>query len=188
MTPEERALVGVVRLLKNLGVPYMVVGSMASSHHGRPRSTHDADVVIEPTSKSLELLVHRLSDSGFYVDPRRAHDAFVSRRQFNVIDMESASKVDLIIRKDRPFSREELRRRKEAEIGDGVEVVLATAEDTILSKLEWARKSGESEKQIHDVAGIVDVRAAELDREYIERWARELGVLDLWKLVLQGRS
>jgi len=187
MTPEERALVGVVRLLKDLEVPYMVVGSVASSHHGRPRASHDADVVIEPTLESLELLVRRLSDSGFYVDSRRAHDAFVSRRQFNVIDVESASKVDLIVRKDRPFSREELRRRKETEIGDGIVVALATAEDTILSKLEWARKSGESEKQIHDVAGILDVRA-ELDHEYIERWARELGVLDLWKLVLQGRS
>jgi len=110
-----------------------------------------------------------------------------ARRQFNVIDIENASKVDLIIRKDRTFSREEFHRRYQTEISEGVRLDLATAEDTVLSKLEWAKKSGESEKQISDVAGILDVRSG-LDYAYIVRWAEELGVLDLWKRVVEGRS
>ncbi len=64
MTPEERALVSVVRYLENLEIPYMVVGSVASSHHGRPRMTHDADIVIDPASDSLVALVQRLIESG----------------------------------------------------------------------------------------------------------------------------
>lgn len=187
MTPEEQALLEVVRLLEELRVPYMVVGSVASSHHGRPRATHDADVVIDPSPSSLDALVKRLVDSGFYVNARRAREALASRRQFNVIQTGSASKVDLIVRKDRPFSREELQRRYQAEIGEGVRISLATPEDTILSKLEWARKSGESEKQLHDVAGIIDVNPG-LDRAYIERWAKELGVMDLWERALEDRS
>jgi hypothetical protein len=186
MTPEEQALLGVVRLLEALTIPYMVVGSLASSHHGRPRSTHDVDVVIDPTEASLAALVQRLTDSGFYVNDGRAREALASRRQFNVIDVESASKVDLIVCKDRPFSREELRRSYPADLSEGVRCELATAEDTVVSKLEWARKSGESEKQLRDVAGILDVRA-DLDRDYVARWAEELGVTDLWERALEGR-
>ena len=32
----------------------MVTGSLASSFHGRPRLTHDADVVIDPTREQLD--------------------------------------------------------------------------------------------------------------------------------------
>ena len=88
-------------------------------------------------------------------------------------------KVDLILRKDRPFSREEFQRRQPAEIG-GVAVNVATAEDTVLAKLEWAA-AGESERQLRDVMGILEMRRGELDLEYIERWAPELGIEGLWQ-------
>jgi hypothetical protein len=42
VSPEEQALATVVTMLGRLGIPYMVTGSVASSYHGRPRSTHDA--------------------------------------------------------------------------------------------------------------------------------------------------
>jgi len=32
-----------------------------------------------------------------------------------------------------------------------------------------------------DVAGVLAVQGQTLDRLYIERWAAELGVLDLWR-------
>lgn len=50
----------------------------------------------------------------------------------------------------------------------------------ILSKLEWALKAGRSEKQIEDAAGVLAVSPG-IDRAYVERWAGELGVLDLWR-------
>lgn len=179
MSPEERCLARVVQILEQCGVPYMVAGSLASSHHGRPRSTNDADVVIEPSADALERLVAVLEQEGFYVDADRARDARCHRSQFNVIDGESAYKVDLIVRKDRPFSAGEFERRGTVELLPGLRVALASAEDTVLAKLEWARKAGGSEKQLGDVRGILDVRS-DLDVAYIERWASELGVLDLW--------
>jgi len=188
MTPEEEALAQVVRHLETLGIPYMVTGSLASSHHGRPRMTHDIDVVFDPSPETLKQLVAELLSEGFYVDAAVARDALRRRRQFNVIQTESAAKIDLIVRKDRPFSSEELRRRRPVELGGGTRVALATPEDTILSKLEWAGKSGGSEKQIADVVGVLDVHGGALDREYIERWARELGVLDLWRDVTSRRG
>jgi hypothetical protein len=187
VSPEELALLRVIRLLDEIGIPYMVTGSVASSHHGRPRATHDADVVIDPSPEALDRLVRELAGLGFYVDAGRARDALVRRRQFNVIDTESAWKIDLIIRKDRAFSREEFGRRREAEISDGIRAMLASPEDSVLSKLEWAKKGGGSERQLADVAGVVEVER-HLDRGYIARWARELEVLDLWERLIGGRT
>lgn len=180
MTPEQDALVAVVRTLEQLGVPHMVTGSVASSFHGRPRSTHDADIVIDPSPEQVDALVDRLDAAGYYVDAAHARDAFGRRLQFNVIERKSAFKINLIIRKDRPWSHEELRRRQPAELSPGVTVSLASPEDTILSKLESAKKAGRSEKQIDDASGVVEVSRS-VDRTYIERWARELDVLDLWR-------
>jgi hypothetical protein len=161
----------------------MVTGSVASSYHGRPRSTHDADIVIDPNREQLDAFLGVLGDRGFFVDPERARDAFLRRLQFNAIDMTSAFKIDLIFRKDRPFSHEELGRRQDAELSPDARVALASPEDTILSKLEWAKKAGRSERQIEDAAGVLAVNPG-LDRRYILKWARELDVLDLWREIV----
>lgn len=40
--------------------------------------------------------------------------------------------------------------------------MLATPEDVLLAKLEWA-KSGDSERQLEDAAGILKIQAGALD-------------------------
>ena len=181
MTTEANALAHVIRLLAELDIPYMVTGSLASSVHGRPRTTHDADIVIDPPPDALERLVTDLMDAGFYVNAGVAREALRTRRQFNVIGAETGFKVDLILRKERPFSHEEFRRRRPARLA-GESISVATPEDTILSKLEWAKKGG-SERQLEDVAGVLAVQGAALDRGYIDRWAAVLGVVDEWHRV-----
>ena len=52
---------------------------------------------------------------------------------------------------------------------------VVSAEDAILSKLEWAKVSG-SERQFRDAVGVGLVQRSALDREYLSRWACELGV------------
>jgi hypothetical protein len=69
-----------------------------------------------------------------------------------VIESRSGSKVDLIVRKERAFSPEERARRTKVSLPGGMVVDLASPEDTILSKLEWAKKTGTSEKQLDDAA------------------------------------
>jgi hypothetical protein len=186
VNPEERVLLDVVGDIEAEQIPYMIAGSLASSHHGRPRSTHDADIVFDPTLESLDRLVTRLLARRFYVDPERARDALRRRRQFNVVDPSTGWKIDLVVVKARAFSREELRRRQMGEIVPGTPVSVATPEDTILSKLEWAKQSGGFEKQLLDVAGVVEMNPG-LDRTYVEHWARELDVIELWRQVSQGR-
>jgi len=164
------------------GIPNMVVGSFASSFHGVPRSSQDLDLVIDPQPESLRRLLADLPASDYYADAEAALDALRRRTLFNVIDMATAWKADLIVRKARPYSVEEMSRRVEGDLL-GARVFVASPEDTLISKLEWAQQGGGSELQLRDVSGILQLRGAELDRGYIDRWVAELGLDELWRRV-----
>ena len=170
-------LASVVERLERAGIPYMVTGSLASSDHGEPRTTRDVDIVVDPEPDALIGLVGDLLAAGFYVDVDVALDALARRSQFNAIGQD-ASKVDFIIRRERPFSREEFSRRQPADLL-GTPGYVTSAEDLVLAKLEWAAASG-SERQLTDVAGILAI-AGPLDTAYIDRWAGVLGVADTWR-------
>jgi hypothetical protein len=169
----------LVALLNGAGIDFMVAGSFASTAHGLPRTTQDIDIVIEPTVASLEALLRAMPDGAYYVDHESARDAQRRLSMFNVIDMASGWKVDFIFRKNRAFSREEFRRRRHIEMF-GIDVFVASPEDTILSKLEWSKEGGGSERQLRDVAGVLEARAGELDLGYIEHWIDELGLAPEW--------
>ncbi len=161
----------LIRMLDAVPIPHMLAGSFASTFHGTPRTTQDVDMVIDPDRAALREFVRGLPSDEYYVSAEAAEEAFRHRAQFNVIDLATAWKVDFIIRKERPFSVEEFRRREPARIEE-LDLFVATAEDTVLTKLEWAKKSG-SELQLRDVQGILDVRGDELDRGYITKWASQ---------------
>ena len=105
---------------------------------------------------------------------------------FNLIHLDTGFKIDLVIAKRRPFSVEELRRREPGPLA-GRTVDFATAEDTILTKLEWA-KLGRSERQYGDALGIIRVQGGRLDWDYLERWANALSVLDLLSRARAGQD
>lgn len=179
------ALLGrITRLLDETGVPYMVVGSLASSFHGEPRQTRDIDMVIDPSGTDvLRRFLERLPADELYADAGAATEALEQRTSFNVIEAATGWKVDLIVRRDRSFSREEFGRRVRVRLLDS-DIHLATAEDTIIAKLEWATQ-GESERQLRDVAAILETQADGLDRTYLDRWIRALGVEDAWEQARQ---
>ncbi len=168
-----RVLDEILDILADLNIPHMVVGSFASGFHGEFRATQDADLVIDPTSEQLNALLERVSGD-FYVSSGAAAEALARRGQFNLVHFESAWKIDLIIRKERPFSREEFARRQDGILG-GRQAPVNSPEDVILAKLEWAKKSG-STRQVEDAAGVISAWGGALDWDYIDHWARELSV------------
>lgn len=174
--------VRLISALEASDVPYMVTGSYASSAHGTPRATNDIDIVIAPTIDQLRDLMQQFPSNSYYADQDDAFDALKHRLQFNIIDFATMWKADLIFQKDRDFSRLEFSRRRVHTVA-GQRVYLATAEDILLAKLEW-HKMGESDRQLEDAVGIVRRQAVSLDREYVERWASELGLQEQWRKVL----
>lgn len=178
----ESAIRRVLKALESAGVPYMLTGSFASSFHGAPRTTQDIDIVIAPTRGSLHRLISEFPEDRYYVSGEAALQAYGSESLFNVIDMESGWKIDFIIRKSRPFSVEEFDRRREADLL-GTTVYIASAEDVMLSKLEWAKMAG-SERQIADVVGILRTQGTDVDMEYVMRWVAALGLQSEWARAL----
>jgi len=166
-TPPPELLAELAAALDHAGVPYMVVGSFASALHGRPRATQDVDVVIDPPAGSLPALLAAFPDDRFYVH-------------------RSGWKIDLMVRKDRPFSRAEFDRRIAAPWRGGT-LHVASAEDVVVAKLEWAQSSG-SARQIEDVAAVLKLQGDALDRDYIRKWVAALGLETPWHAALESDS
>jgi len=169
----------VVEILEDAGVPHMLTGSLASAYYATPRATQDVDLVIDTDPAALQRVVVKLSEAGYYVDEGAALAALESKGQFNAIDPAGGWKVDLIIKKDRSFSRTEFDRRISASML-GVEVSLASLEDVLLAKLEWSQM-GDSELQRRDVVQLLERAGERLDGPYVERWVLDLGLSDEWK-------
>ncbi len=177
--PHVEVALTVGAALDALGLPHMVCGSVASSVHGEPRSTHDIDFVVDFSEQDEERLAAALADE-FFVDPEALRYAARSRSSCNVLHRATGIKVDLIVLRDRAFSREELARRIRVTAGAGRQLSVTTAEDMVLSKLEWFAKGGESsENQWRDVCGLLKHQGDGLDDAYLDTWAPRIGVQSL---------
>jgi hypothetical protein len=177
----------VVEALESLGISYFIGGSFASAVHGVLRATLDADLVADLRLEHAEPLARALADA-FYVDADAIRDAVRHRNSFNVVHLETMFKVDVFVLKDRPFDQSELARRSTQVIASDPErtAYVASAEDTILAKLEWYRMGGEiSERQWGDVLGVLKAQSDRLDHDYLRHWATELQVLDLFNRALR---
>ncbi len=176
----------MAQLLETAGIPFMLAGSHGSSYHGQPRATNDVDLVIDPTAEQLERFLALLGDQ-YYADPQTAREALRRRSLFNVVDFDEGWKADLILRKDRPFSVEELKRRQ---LGTyhGYSVPIASPEDVILTKLEWNNLTP-SDRQVKDALNVAVVQGAKLDLAHLRKWAPSLGVADqLEELLREAES
>jgi hypothetical protein len=174
-------LQAVTSRLERLGIPYMVSGSAASSFHAFVRTTQDADLVVDLGSGQVEIFAAAF-ERDFYLDRPLIRRSLELGRSFNLIHLETSLKIDFFPLQKRRFSQQEFSRRQPQFLlkDSSAPAYVATAEDTVLAKLEWYRAGGEvSENQWRDVVGILKVRADSLDLAYLNQWARELRVEDL---------
>lgn len=170
----------VIRVLEALDVPYLIGGSLASALHGVPRATNDADLIVDLKLEHVEPFVRALTPE-FYADADAIRQAIRDQRSFNLIHLESMFKVDLFVRKPRPFDQAQFNRRISAILATDPErtAFVASAEDTILAKLEWYQMGGGvSDRQWRDILGILKAQREQLDLAYLHEWANRLQLAD----------
>jgi hypothetical protein len=167
----------VSRRFEEAAIPYMVTGSLAMSFYTTPRMTRDIDFVAALERHDVDRFV-QLFEHDYYVSVEAVSEAVRDRSSFNLIEQSSITKVDVFPRKRDRFRETEFARRRRVTIAD-FDTWLVTAEDLILAKLLWTRESP-SEVQMRDIRALL---LAELDREYIESWIRELELNELWQEV-----
>lgn len=183
------ALRPVVEAFESLGVRYFLGGSIASSAHGVARASLDADVIAELEPSHIEWLARQLR-AAYYVPIEQMQTAAVERRSFNLIHLATMFKIDVFVSKNRPFDRSAAERAQLQAIGERMDrqFFVASAEDTVVAKLEWFRGGGEtSERQWWDIVGVLRVGGA-ADHAYLRRWAAALDVGDLLERALVDAS
>jgi hypothetical protein len=155
----------VTEALEKIGTTYFIGGSLASTFYGLVRTTQDSDIVTMLKQEQVPMLVELLSGD-FYVDDLSIYDAIQHQSSFNIIHRESLFKVDLFIPPLRLFTENQFKRAtREPLLSNSDKLAyIASAEDTLLAKLEWFRMGGEvSERQWHDVLGVLKVQGETLD-------------------------
>ena len=141
-----RASLEVIRTLEEIDVPYLLGGSLASSFHGIPRSTNDADLVAELRLAHVHPLAAAL-ETELYLDRDRIRQAVRNRSSFNVIYLKTMFKVDVFVLEDDSLAREEMRRRQRVVVDEdtGLAIDIASPEGTVLQKIAWYRLGGGGE-------------------------------------------
>lgn len=180
-TDNIKTLRRVIAALTDLQIDYALGGSMASSLLGVPRFTQDADLMVEPFPGRESLFASSFG-SDFYVSVPAIIAANARRRSFNIIHTATGFKIDLFVRRDRPFEISAMRRRALVRLPEAPDetIQVLAAEDVILFKLEWYRLGGEvSDRQWNDILGLLKVQSGRLDETYLRHWANELAVSDL---------
>ena len=172
-----------VNTLERLQIPYLVVGSFASSIWGEPRLTMDIDIVIDLRSDQIVPLCQAFPAPEFYISEAAVREAVTRRRQFNVLHPTSANKIDFMIPRDDAWSRLQLTRGRQRQYDGEIDLQVCSPEDVIIAKMRFY-KEGQSPKHLRDIAGVLDLQGESLDREYIAKWARAMQLQEVWHTIL----
>jgi hypothetical protein len=181
---QQELLKKVISVLEEIGIEYMITGSIASSLQGEPRSTHDIDIIIGIQISKIDRLVESFPFPDFYLEKNSIINAIDRQEMFNLIDVKEGSKVDFWILTDDPFDQSRFLRRYNEDF-DGIKIKVSSPEDTILAKLRWAKLSGGSEKQFIDALRVYELQYEKLDIDYLEHWVEELDIGQLWEQLKQ---
>lgn len=171
MTIEDVTL-RVIDALNASATPHMLVGSFSSNLYGIPRSTKDADFVLELQGDLGRGFFQSLGDD-FEIDPQLRFETNTGTFKQEMRFRSTPFTAELFRLSQDAFDQERFRRRLSAKLF-GRETFVPTAEDVVVMKLRWCR-----EKDRPDIRNVMSVQRGRLDWPYIESWCRRHGTLAL---------
>ena len=186
--------VQIVKILDEIGAPYMIVGAFGGYPFGITRVTFDIDILVDLREQDFEALSQNFPLPRYYADPEMMRNSTEMGIMFNIIDTNEGIKADLVPLKREPdyaiaFERR-VRRNFVDPAGNAFSAWVAQPTDIIIGKLE-AWKEGRSEKHPKDIRAMLvfDLSGSSdlpIDYETITQEAKRLGkeTIDMWNQVL----
>lgn len=171
MTIEDVTL-RVIDALNAAGTAYMLVGSFSSNLYGIPRSTKDADFVLQLQGDLGKAFYQKLG-SDFEIEPQLKFETNTGTSKQEMRFQGTPFTVELFRLSEDAFDQERFRRRLTAKLF-GRQTFVPTAEDVVVMKLRWFRK-----KDRDDIRNVMTVQRGKLDWNYIETWCKRHGTLAL---------
>jgi hypothetical protein len=169
----------VAAALESVGARYFLGGSLASSLDGQPRATNDIDFVIDIPIGKVGALAAALG-ADFEVDGDTLRDAVLHGRCANVFYLPQILKIDFFGHGHGPYDESEFSRSRAVTVRADRTLIVKAPEDTVLRKMLWYREGGEvSDRQWHDILGVLRTQGSRLDIDYVRTWAARLSVVDL---------
>jgi len=184
--------VRVVRVLDEIGAPYMIVGAFGGYAFGISRTTYDIDILVDLRDQDFDLLSQHFPLPRYYADPEMMRSSTQMGIMFNIIDTQEGIKADLVPLRREPEYRIAFERRIRREFTDSSGATftawVAQPTDIIIGKLR-AWNEGRSNKHPNDIysmlvfdfSGYSDIsidlkavtaEAAHIGSDTLEMWNR----------------
>jgi hypothetical protein len=184
-TPDiQEALLPLLDAAERLSIPVLLIGSVAGSIYGFPRSVHDVDLLTDCSCEQLTSLFEQLA-STYVFDPRIITQAIHHHTAFSLLHVSRLIQLDLFL-PSTVFEKTLVERRQEQSLVEGrAPLLIASAEDlTLLNLIHYQRQGSMADDRWNDILGILKVQAPEVDCTYLDRQAKGLGIDALFSQAL----
>lgn len=171
----------LIGVFEELGIPYMVVGSFSSNVYGQPRSTKDADFVVQLSDHSISAIAAKLGHE-FELDQQMSFETVTATTRYRILHRSTAFLIELFLLSEDAHDQARFARKVIRRIGNKDSFV-PTAEDVVITKLRWS-KQGKRQKDVLDVANVLALQHAVLDLPYIRHWCDLHNTRDLFERLL----
>jgi predicted nucleotidyltransferase len=172
-----RSLQRLLKLFEDKNVPYMIIGGYALPFYGRIRTTVDIDLAVAiKTDKELNQFLNWLQSADFEPTISSPNNPLIV-----ILDRKEKIEIELWLRPDGiVFDDETLRRRQKVQLDANIWAWIVSAEDFIVNKLARPDRGVIDEQ---DVKSVLTRQESKLDNEYLQRRAKEAGVLTILKII-----
>jgi hypothetical protein len=145
----------------------------------------DVDIVVDMQAEHIRAFVAAFPDSDYYLSEESIRDSLARRYPFNVIEMATAAKIDVVPLPADLFSRIAFERRQPIEYMEGHSATFIKPEDAIVAKL-LAHKNTGSDKHLRDAQGVLTIQWGDLNLELLRRACRASGVTETYETILEA--
>lgn len=191
----------VLSVLERRRVDYMLVGALGAFLWGEPRYSRDVDLVVTAGKKGADLLISDLLRAGLSGPPP---ESVVRHALLRVPRSPEGLMVDVWVQRSEemlgqipPEERSAFRRwirydaaaagRKASVPYGGRSIYVARPEDIIIPKVDFSLRSPQRyAKDSADIWAILMRQGRSLDRRYLVRWLRYLGLYNQFQKIEEG--